>query len=102
MLTSDDKVGGWVKKGQNHDGVVLEWSPTIHLNKGVFLKSGHKIKLNLLIIILLELDKPKKMKTIKQTRTNFPTNNMFMICFHEFQICNSTKFFQEKMSPFLL
>ena len=26
MLTSDDKVGGWVKKGQNHDDVILEWS----------------------------------------------------------------------------
>ena len=24
---SDDQVGGWVKKGQNHDDVVLEWSP---------------------------------------------------------------------------
>ena len=26
MLTSDDKVGGWVKKGQNHNDVILEWS----------------------------------------------------------------------------
>ena len=26
MLTSDDKVGGWVIKGQNHDDVILEWS----------------------------------------------------------------------------
>ena len=26
MLRSDDKVGGWVKKGQNHDDVILEWS----------------------------------------------------------------------------
>ena len=26
MLTSDDKVGRWVKKGQNHDDVILEWS----------------------------------------------------------------------------
>ena len=26
MMTSDDKVGGWVKKGQNHDDVILEWS----------------------------------------------------------------------------
>ena len=25
MMTSDDKVGGWVKKGQNHDDVILEW-----------------------------------------------------------------------------
>ena len=29
MLTSDDKVGGWVKKGQNHDDVILEWSLTV-------------------------------------------------------------------------
>ena len=28
MMTSDDKVGGWVKKGQNHDDVKLEWSHT--------------------------------------------------------------------------
>ena len=26
MMTSADKVGGWVKKGQNHDDVILEWS----------------------------------------------------------------------------
>ena len=26
MMTSDDKVGGWVRKGQNHDDVILEWS----------------------------------------------------------------------------
>ena len=26
MLTSDDKVGGWVRKGQNRDDVILEWS----------------------------------------------------------------------------
>ena len=26
MMTSDDKVGGWVKKGQKHDDVILEWS----------------------------------------------------------------------------
>ena len=24
MMTSDDKVGGWIKKGQNHDDVILE------------------------------------------------------------------------------
>ena len=29
-MTSDDKVGGWVNKGQNHDDVVLEWSLTEH------------------------------------------------------------------------
>ena len=26
MMMSDDKVGGWVKKVQNHDDVILEWS----------------------------------------------------------------------------
>ena len=26
MMMSADKVGGWVKKGQNHDDVILEWS----------------------------------------------------------------------------
>jgi hypothetical protein len=31
MLKKDDKVGGWVKKGQNHDDLILEWS----LNKQV-------------------------------------------------------------------
>ena len=30
MMTSDDKVGGWVKKGQNHDDVILEWSLMYH------------------------------------------------------------------------
>ena len=24
MMISNDKVGGWVKKGQNHDDVILE------------------------------------------------------------------------------
>ena len=28
MMTSDDKVGGWVKKGQNHDDVILECPPS--------------------------------------------------------------------------
>ena len=28
MMTSADKVGGWVQKGQNHDDVILEWSLT--------------------------------------------------------------------------
>ena len=27
MMTSDVKVGGWVKKGQNHDDVILECLP---------------------------------------------------------------------------
>ena len=28
MMMFADKVGGWVKKGQNHDDVILEWSPS--------------------------------------------------------------------------
>ena len=27
MVTSDDKVGGWVKKCQNHDDVIFECPP---------------------------------------------------------------------------
>ena len=41
MMTSDDKVGGWVKKGQNHDDVILEWSLTgivIPCSKNIFLR----------------------------------------------------------------
>ena len=30
MMMSADKVGGWVKKGQNHHDVILEWSLTWH------------------------------------------------------------------------
>ena len=26
MMMSDDKVGAWVKKGQTHDDIILEWS----------------------------------------------------------------------------
>ena len=26
MMKFDDKVGGWVKNGQNHDDVMLDWS----------------------------------------------------------------------------
>ena len=36
MMTSDDKVGGWVKKGQNHDDVILEWSLTDLLRNVLF------------------------------------------------------------------
>jgi hypothetical protein len=28
MMMSDDKVVGWVKKGQNHDDIILEWFPS--------------------------------------------------------------------------
>ena len=31
MMTSDDKVDEWVKKGQNHDDVILEWSLTCQM-----------------------------------------------------------------------
>ena len=37
MMTSDDKVGGWVKKGQNHDDVILEWSLSETLRIFLFL-----------------------------------------------------------------
>ena len=30
MMTSDDKVGGWVEKGQNHDDVILECPPSVY------------------------------------------------------------------------
>ena len=41
MMTSDDKVGGWVKKGQNHDDVILEWSlrKSLRYNLGCSIKS---------------------------------------------------------------
>ena len=42
MMTSDDNVGGWVKKGQNHDDVILECPLLIgNLSRGdlkLFLK----------------------------------------------------------------
>ena len=37
MMTSDDKVGGWVKKGQNHDDVILEWSLSLFTKYNNFL-----------------------------------------------------------------
>ena len=36
MMTSDDKVGGWVKKGQNHDDVILE-CPLIQRKNDIFV-----------------------------------------------------------------
>ena len=39
MMMSDDKVGGWVKKGQNHDDVILEWSLT-KLGKNILLNNS--------------------------------------------------------------
>ena len=39
MMMSDDKVGGWVKKGQNHDDVILEWS----LNKHQLNETSYKL-----------------------------------------------------------
>ena len=35
MMTSDDKVGGWVKKGQNHDDVILECPLMFPSNKNM-------------------------------------------------------------------
>ena len=42
MMTSDDKVGEWVKKGQNDDDVIFQWSPSIIFWEFVisFLKKG--------------------------------------------------------------
>ena len=34
MMMSDDKVGGWVKKGQNHDDVILECPLVTYLFSG--------------------------------------------------------------------
>ena len=39
MMTSDDKVGGWVKKGQNHDDVILE-CPPIELQSVIFVSKN--------------------------------------------------------------
>jgi hypothetical protein len=36
-MTSDDKVDGWVKKGQNHDDIILDWS--LRLNSVVRTKT---------------------------------------------------------------
>jgi hypothetical protein len=39
MMMSDDKVGGWVKKGQNHDDVILE-CPLVKLETNmIFFKA---------------------------------------------------------------
>ena len=48
MMTSDDKVGGWVKKGQNHDDVILECPLTKHEFWGLLItKSQHLMLPNL-------------------------------------------------------
>ena len=41
MMTSADKVGGWVQKGQNHDEVILEWSQTDVCNKIINEKTNN-------------------------------------------------------------
>ena len=73
MMTFDDKVGGWGKKGQNHDDVILEWSlyhdweisctlhSEINIAPGTFDKNS-----KLLIIILKKCSKnvlKQKLKT---------------------------------------
>ena len=35
-----DKVGGWVKKGQNHDDVILEWSLSLVYFSCPFIKKS--------------------------------------------------------------
>ena len=42
MMTSDDNVGGWVKKGQNHDDVILE-CPLTNEQKDKTLVNKHLI-----------------------------------------------------------
>ena len=44
MMTSDDKVGGWVKKGQNHDDVILEWSLTKYQSTLLGLSTVLKVR----------------------------------------------------------
>ena len=39
-MMSDDKVGGWVKKGQNHDDVILE-CPLVELNNVGYTYIGY-------------------------------------------------------------
>ena len=45
MMMSDDKVGGCVKKGQNHDDVILEWS----LTKVTIFPNGGKSEISFAI-----------------------------------------------------
>ena len=44
MMMSDDKVGGWVKKGQNHDDVILECPPIAYVTLAVCerVHNGHR------------------------------------------------------------
>ena len=43
MMMSADKVGGWVKKGQNHDDVILEWSLFINvIHSFIYFTEVHK------------------------------------------------------------
>ena len=41
MMTSDDKVGGWVKKGQNHDDVILECPHRKNNRSKIAVKKDH-------------------------------------------------------------
>ena len=70
MMTSDDKVGGWVKKGQNHDDVILEWSlimkvlsfATLVLTHNMHLRQVNQLisKKKYQALLLLEKDVQKK------------------------------------------
>ena len=44
MMMSDDKVGGWVKKGQNHDDVILE-CPLMHTHRCVLVEISMEIRM---------------------------------------------------------
>ena len=43
MMTSDDKVGGWVKKGQNHDDVILECPLSLIWSKSVDFSNSEEV-----------------------------------------------------------
>ena len=73
MMTSDNKVGGWVKKGQNHDEVILEWSLTQNSWEWDCAKNLQETSLKLLSTLLcivqgLSLE-------LRNAREGFLTNN---------------------------
>ena len=43
MMTSDDKVGAWVKKGQNNDDVIVEWSLSNQNFKSTFVYESTRV-----------------------------------------------------------
>ena len=54
MMTSDDKVGGWLKKGQNHDDVILECSLIdLHFESYIY-KKGLVFQINRGFVMQIE------------------------------------------------